>query len=140
MSFEHTLSILKPHVIRNSIIGKVNSYIEKVGLKIVATRMTNLTRDEAEHFYAEHKERPFFSKLIDTVTSGPVILQVLKGINAIKKYRDIMGDTNPENASTGTIRGDLAESIDENCVHGSDSAASAEKEINFFFKKEDIHS
>ena len=138
MSQEYTLSIIKPDATKRNITGKVNSYFEKGGLKIVAQKMTVLTKVMAEEFYAEHKERPFFASLVDYITSGPVILQVLKGDNAIALNRQIMGATNPENADAGTIRKDLAESIEANTVHGSDSAQSAKREIDFFFDASEI--
>ena len=138
MSQEYTLSIIKPDATKRNITGQVNSYFEKGGLKIVAQKMTVLTKKMAEEFYAEHKERPFFASLVDFITSGPVILQVLKGNNAIALNRQIMGATNPENADAGTIRKDLAESIEANTVHGSDSLESAKREIDFFFDASEI--
>jgi nucleoside-diphosphate kinase len=135
---ELTLSIIKPDATKRNITGLVNSYFEKGGLKIVAQKMTVLTKQQAEEFYGEHKERPFFNDLVEFITSGPVILQVLKGDNAIALNRQIMGATNPENADVGTIRKDLALSIEANTVHGSDSAESAKREINFFFDAAEI--
>lgn len=138
MSIEYTFSIIKPDITKRNLTGIVNSYIEKAGLKIVAQRMTILSRIQAESFYAEHKSRGFFTSLIEFMTSGPVILQVLKGENAIAKNRDIMGATDPAHALPGTIRKDFAESIEANCVHGSDSQESANKEIKYFFAEYDI--
>ena len=135
---EYTLSILKPDAIRRNITGNINSYIEKAGLKIVAQRMIKLSRADAEKFYEVHKSRSFFNELVDFMISGPVIVQVLKGDKAVEKYRDIMGATNPENADVGTIRKDLAESIEANSVHGSDSLENAKTEIAFFFAGREI--
>lgn len=133
MTLEYTFSIIKPDATRRNLSGQINSYIEKAGLQIVAQKMTILTKAQAENFYSEHKSRPFFASLIEFMTSGPVILQVLKGTEAIAKYRVVMGATNPENADAGTIRKDFAEDIEANSVHGSDSLESAEREIRFFF-------
>lgn len=138
MTQEYTLSIIKPDATKRNITAQVNSYFEKGGLKIVAQKMTVLTKEQAEEFYGEHKARPFFNDLVSFITSGPVVLQVLKGDNAIALNRQIMGATNPENADVGTIRKDLAESIEANTVHGSDSAESAKKEIEFFFDSSEI--
>lgn len=138
MTQELTLSIIKPDATKRNITGLVNSYFEKGGLKIVAQKMTVLTKEQAEEFYGEHKARPFFNDLVEFITSGAVILQVLKGDNAIALNRQIMGATNPENADVGTIRKDLAESIEANTVHGSDSAESARREIEFFFDSSEI--
>ncbi|MGN7678457.1 MAG: nucleoside-diphosphate kinase [Anaplasma sp.] len=135
---EKTLSILKPDVVRNGMIGRVISYIEAAGLRIVAQRMCILSSVQAEIFYEVHKARPFFPSLIGFMTSGPVVVQVLVGESAVKTYRDIMGATDPKDAAPGTIRGDLAESIDANCVHGSDSVENAQREIRFFFGECDI--
>jgi len=133
MAIEKTLSILKPDAVRNNIIGNVNSYIEKSGLKIIAQKMMLLTRRQAELFYEIHKDRPFFGELVEFMTSGPVIVQVLIGENAVSKYRQIMGATDPKQADKGTIRGDFADDISENRVHGSDSLENARREIAFFF-------
>ena len=138
MKQEYTFSMIKPDGVRRNITGLVNSYIEKKGLKIVAQKMTVLSKEIAEAFYAEHSARPFFNGLIKQITSGPVVLQVLKGHNAITNNRAIMGATNPEDAEEGTIRKELAISIDENTVHGSDSPESAAREIGFFFSKIEI--
>ncbi len=135
---EYTFSMIKPDVTSRSLIGQVNSYLEKGGLKIVAQKMVLLTKAHAESFYMEHKARPFFDSLVTFITSGPVVLQVLKGKNAILKNREIMGATNPIDALPGTIRKDFATSIEENCIHGSDSPSSAEREIKFFFADYEI--
>jgi nucleoside-diphosphate kinase len=136
---QYTFSIIKPDATRRNLIGKINAYIEDAGLKIVAQKMTQLTKEQAESFYAEHKERPFFTSLIDFMTSGPVVLQVLKSDNAVEKNRIIMGATNPTSAEEGTIRRDFAENIEANSVHGSDSIESAKREIDFFFSKNEIY-
>lgn len=133
MTIEKTLSILKPDAVKNNITGKINSYVESSGLKIIAQRMMLLTKKQAELFYEIHKDRPFFGKLVEFMTSGPVIIQVLVGENAVSKYRQIMGATDPKQADKGTIRGDFADDISENRVHGSDSLENARKEIAFFF-------
>lgn len=133
MTEEYTFSMVKPDITSKNLIGHVNSYLEKAGLKIVAQKMTILSKAQAKSFYKEHNEKPFFNNLITFITSGPVVLQVLKGKNAILKNREIMGATNPDDALPGTIRKDFAKSIDENCIHGSDSPISAEREIKFFF-------
>ncbi len=138
MSQERTLSILKPDVVGKNQIGQVLSRFEGIGLKIVAAKMLQLSRQQAEGFYAVHKGRPFFKALIDFMVSGPVFIQVLEGVNAVAQNRDIMGATNPKEAKPGTIRADFAVSIDENAVHGSDSTESAAVEIAFFFKPEEI--
>ncbi len=130
---QYTLSIIKPDAVKRNLSGQINAYFEKNNLKIVAQKMTILTKTQAESFYGEHKERSFFAGLIEFITSGPVILQVLKGEDAITLNRRIMGATNPNNADEGTIRKDFAESIEANCVHGSDSVESAQREVNFFF-------
>ena len=137
---EHTLSIIKPDAVGKNIVGEVNSYIEKSSLKIAAQKMLHLSRAQAEKFYEIHKDRPFFQELVDFMVSGPVVVQVLKGADAVKKYREIMGATNPQKADTGTIRGDFADDIDANCVHGSDSKENAQNEIAFFFSKIEIMS
>lgn len=130
---ENTLSILKPDVIKRNIIGKVISYIEQSELKVIAQKKMLLTKKQAELFYEIHKERPFFPDLVKFMTSGPVIVQALSGKDAVSRYRTIMGATDPKQADKGTIRGDLADNIDANCVHGSDSIENAKKEISFFF-------
>jgi len=135
---EYTFSIIKPDATKRNLIGKINSYLESAGLKIVAQKMIRLTRVEAEAFYAEHKARPFFASLIEYMTSAPVVVQVLKGKDAVAVNRKIMGATNPSDAAAGTIRKDFAENIEANSVHGSDSANSAEREIAFFFSKTEI--
>ena len=133
MSVERTLSIIKPDAVAKNVIGEIVSRFEKANLKVVAMQMKQLSQAEAEGFYAEHKERPFFADLVAFMTSGPVVVQVLEGENAILLNRELMGATNPKEAAEGTIRRDFASSIDANAVHGSDSAASAEREINYFF-------
>jgi len=138
MTLEYTLSIIKPDATERNLIGKIISYLEAGGLEIVAQKMIKLTKEQAEEFYAEHKERPFFSGLVQYMSSGCVVVQVLKGQNAISKNREIMGATNPSNAAPGTIRKDFAVDIEANSIHGSDSLESAKREISFFFKKEEI--
>ncbi len=140
MPKERTLSIIKPDGVSSNLIGEIYTRFEKEGLKIVAARMEHLSRDEAEAFYAVHKERPFYNNLVEFMSSGPVMIQVLEGDNAISKYREIMGDTDPKQAKQGTIRADLAKSIDENIVHGSDSPETAIEEIAFFFNPNEIYS
>jgi nucleoside-diphosphate kinase len=135
MAIERTLSIIKPDAVAKNVIGEIVSRFEKAGLKIVAMQLKQLSKEEAEGFYAEHKERPFFADLVAFMTSGPVVVQVLEGENAILANRELMGATNPKDAAEGTIRRDFAESIDANAVHGSDSATSAEREIAYFFGK-----
>lgn len=138
MGQERTLSILKPDVVAKDQIGEVLSRFEKAGLKIVAAKMVHLSRQQAEGFYAVHKSRPFFKALVDFMVSGPVLVQILEGANAVSKNRDIMGATNPKEAKPHTIRADFASSIDENAVHGSDSLENAAVEIAYFFKPEEI--
>ena len=138
MANERTLSIIKPDAVAKNVIGEIYSRFEKAGLSIVAARMMHLTQEQAEGFYAEHKERPFFNDLVAFMTSGPVVVQALEGEGAILKNRDLMGATNPKEAEAGTIRADFATSIDANAVHGSDSAASAEREIAYFFNDNEI--
>ncbi|MCL7944863.1 nucleoside-diphosphate kinase [Marinobacter sp. ATCH36] len=138
MANERTLSIIKPDAVAKNVIGEIYTRFEKAGLTIVAAKMMHLTQEQAEGFYAEHKERPFFNDLVAFMTSGPVIVQVLEGEGAILKNRDLMGATNPKEADAGTIRADFASSIDANAVHGSDSAASAEREIAYFFNDSEI--
>ena len=133
MSQERTISIIKPDAVAKNVIGEIYSRFEKAGLKIVASKMMQLSEEKAGEFYAVHKERPFYSELIAFMTSGPVMVQVLEGEDAIAKNREVMGATNPKEAAAGTIRADFAESIDENAVHGSDSLENAEIEINHFF-------
>ncbi|WP_263078838.1 nucleoside-diphosphate kinase [Endozoicomonas sp. Mp262] len=133
MAVERTLSIIKPDAVARNIIGDIMGRFEKAGLRIIATRMMHLSREEAEGFYAEHRERPFFSGLVAFMTSGPVVVSVLEGENAIIRHRELMGATNPQEADKGTIRADFASTIDENAVHGSDSPVSAEREVAYFF-------
>lgn len=140
MSVERTLSIIKPDAVAKSVIGQINSRFEKAGLRIVAAKMTHLTKEQVQGFYAVHKERPFFNALVSFMSSGPVMLQVLEGTNAVATNREIMGATNPKEAAAGTIRADFADSIDHNAVHGSDAADTAQQEIAFFFKPEEIVS
>ncbi|GHD26992.1 nucleoside-diphosphate kinase [Parahalioglobus pacificus] len=138
MAVERTLSIVKPDAVGKNVIGKIYDRFESNGLQIVAAKMVRLSEEVAGGFYAEHKERPFFPALIEFMTSGPVCVQVLEGEGAIAKNRELMGATNPQEADAGTIRADFAESIDANAVHGSDSPASAEREIAYFFAASDI--
>src|SRR5512145_2362640 len=133
MAVERTLSIIKPDAVARNVIGQIYNRFERAGLKIVAARMTWLSRPEAEGFYAVHKERPFFKDLVDFMISGPVMIQVLEGENAILKNRDLMGATDPKKAAAGTIRADFAQSIDANAVHGSDAPETAAVEIAYFF-------
>ena len=138
MAVERTLSIVKPDAVGKNVIGKIYSRFESNGLQIVASKMLRLSEDVAGGFYAEHRERPFFPALIEFMTSGPVVVQVLEGENAIAKNRELMGATNPQEADKGTIRADFAESIDANAVHGSDSPESAQREIAYFFAASEI--
>lgn len=133
MTQQRTLSILKPDATRRNLTGKINSLIEGTGLKIVAQKRLHLSKQQAEAFYAVHKERPFFGELVDFMISGPVVVQVLEGENAVQKNRDIMGATDPKKAEPHTIRAQFAESIEANSVHGSDSLENAKQEISFFF-------
>ena len=133
MAIERTLSIIKPDGVEKNLIGEIYKRFEGAGLRIVAARMIHLTREQAEGFYAVHKERPFFNDLVSYMTSGPVMVSALEGENAVVAHRDLMGATNPKDAEAGTIRADFAESIEENIVHGSDSAENAAIEIAFFF-------
>jgi nucleoside-diphosphate kinase len=133
MTIERTLSIIKPDAVKKNVIGAIYSRFENAGLRIVAAKMTHLTRQEAEKFYEIHRERPFFNDLVNFMCSGPVMIQVLEGPNAVLKNRDLMGATDPKKADAGTIRADFADSIDENAVHGSDAAETAVVEIAFFF-------
>lgn len=138
MAIERTFSIVKPDAVAKNVIGKIYSRFEEAGLKIVASKMLHLSQEKAEGFYAEHKERPFFADLVAFMTSGPVMVQVLEGENAVLANRDLMGATNPKEAAEGTIRRDFADSIDANAVHGSDALASAEREIAYFFSDDEI--
>ncbi|CUA85619.1 MULTISPECIES: nucleoside-diphosphate kinase [Gulbenkiania] len=138
MAIERTLSIVKPDAVAKNVIGKIYDRFESSGLKVVAARMKQLSRAEAEGFYAVHKERPFFKDLVDFMVSGPVMIQVLEGENAVLKNRELMGATDPKKADAGTIRADFAESIDANAVHGSDSAENAAIEIAYFFAASEI--
>ena len=138
MAVERTLSIIKPDAVTKNVIGKIYSRFESNGLKIVAAKMKHLSREEAEGFYAVHKERPFFAELVKFMTSGPVMVQVLEGENAVAKNRELMGATNPKEAAPGTIRADFASSIDANAVHGSDSLANAAIEVAYFFGEQEI--
>ena len=138
MALERTFSIIKPDATERNITGAVNAMIEGAGLRIVAQRRIRMTRREAETFYAVHRERPFFGELVEFMTSGPVVVQVLEGENAVSRYREIMGATNPENAAPGTIRKQFARSVGENTVHGSDSVDNARIEIAQFFSGNEI--
>lgn len=140
MAIEKTISIIKPDAVAKNVIGEIYSRFEKSGLKVVAAKMKQLSKEDAEGFYAVHKERPFFNDLVSFMTSGPVMIQVLEGENAVLKNRELMGATNPKEAAAGTIRADFAESIDANAVHGSDSLENAAIEIAYFFKPEDVVS
>ena len=138
MAKERTLSIIKPDATRRNLTGKINAKFEDAGLRIVAQRRVQLSADQAGKFYAVHKERPFYNDLVKFMTSGPVVVQVLEGENAVAKNREVMGATNPANAAAGAIRKEFAESIEANSVHGSDSAENAKNEIAFFFAESDI--
>ena len=135
---ERTLSILKPDAVAKNVTGEINARFESAGLRIVAARMLHLTKRQAEAFYDVHRERPFFDDLVAFMTSGPVVVQVLEGEDAIRRNRELMGDTDPRKAAPGTVRADFASTIDENAVHGSDSPQTAAREIAFFFKPEEI--
>ena len=135
---DHTFSIIKPDAVKRNLIGHINQIIEKAGLKIIASKKMYLTKQQAETFYSVHKERQFFNSLVNFMTSGPVQVQVLEGIEAVASYRKIMGATNPDDADEGTIRKLYAESIEANSVHGSDSAENAKIEINFFFSGSEL--
>lgn len=137
---ERTLSIIKPDAVAKNLIGEIYRRFERAGLKIIAARMKWLSTEEAEGFYAVHKERPFFNDLVKFMTSGPVVVQVLEGENAIIRNREIMGATDPREAAPGTIRADFAETIDANAVHGSDAPETAKAEIGFFFEENEIFS
>lgn len=140
MALERTLSIIKPDAVAKNVIGEIYSRFEKGGLKIVAARMKQLSRAEAEGFYAVHRERPFFNALVEFMISGPVMIQALEGENAIVTHRDLMGATDPKKAAPGTIRADFADSIDANAVHGSDAVETAQAEIAYFFASSEIAS
>ena len=140
MAIERTLSIIKPDAVAKNVIGEIYSRFEKAGLQIVGAKMLQLNDESAGGFYAEHKERPFYPDLIEFMTSGPVMVQVLEGENAVALNRELMGPTNPAEAAPGTIRADFAKSIDANAVHGSDSLQSAEREVSYFFSAEEICS
>ncbi len=140
MGVERTLSIVKPDAVAKNVIGEIYSRFEQAGLKIVAAKMVHLSTRQAEAFYGEHRGRPFFPALVEFMTSGPVMVQVLEGEGAIALNRELMGATNPEEAAPGTIRADFAKSIDANAVHGSDSETSAAREVAFFFAASDINS
>ncbi|BDM63930.1 nucleoside diphosphate kinase [Shewanella sp. NFH-SH190041] len=138
MAIERTFSIIKPDAVAKNHIGAIYNRFETAGLKIIASKMVHLSKEQAEGFYAEHSERPFFGALVAFMTSGPIMVQVLEGENAVMANREIMGATNPAEAARGTIRSDFANSIDENAVHGSDALASAEREIAYFFSTEEL--
>lgn len=138
MAVERTFSIIKPDAVANNVVGAIYSRFEQAGLRIVAAKMIHLTRAQAEGFYAVHNERPFFKDLVNFMITGPVMMQVLEGDNAILRNRDIMGATDPKKAAPGTIRADFASSIDENAAHGSDSPETAQSEIGYFFKPNEI--
>lgn len=140
MTVERTLSIIKPDAVAKNVVGAIMNRFEHAGLSIIGARMLQLTRPQAEEFYSVHRERPFFKDLVDFMISGPVLVQVLEGENAIAKNRDLMGATDPKKAAPGTIRADFAASIDANAVHGSDSADTARTEIEFFFKPHELCS
>jgi nucleoside-diphosphate kinase len=138
MAVQQTFSIIKPDAVAKNLIGEIYTRFERAGLKIVASKMMHLSKEKAEGFYAEHSERPFFNDLVSFMTSGPVMVQVLEGENAILANREIMGATNPAEALRGTLRADYADSIDENAVHGSDAEASAAREIAYFFEPSEV--
>ena len=140
MTVERTLSIIKPDAVAKNVIGEIIARFEQAGLTIAAAKMLHLSKTQAEGFYAEHRERPFFPDLVSFMTSGPVVVQVLEGEGAVLKNRDLMGATNPQEAAAGTIRSDFAQSIDANAVHGSDSPESAAREIAYFFDAAEICS
>jgi nucleoside-diphosphate kinase len=139
MAIERTLSIVKPDAVAKNVMGEIYSRFEKAGLKIIAAKMLHLSREQAEGFYAVHKERPFFNDLVKFMTSGPIIVQVLEGENAIQTNRELMGATNPKDAASGTIRADFAENVESNAVHGSDAPETAVVEIDYFFNPAEIH-
>jgi len=138
MTTQRTFSIIKPDATARNLTGKINAVIEGAGLRIIAQKRIHMTKEQAEGFYGVHKERPFFNDLVSFMISGPVVVQVLEGENAIAKYREVMGATNPENADEGTIRKMFAESIEANSVHGSDAPETAAEEIKFFFSDDEI--
>lgn len=138
MAMEQTFSIIKPNAVAKNVMGKIMDRFESQGLRIAAAKFTRLSREKAEGFYIEHKDRPFFQSLVHFMTSGPVMLMVLEGENAVMKNREIMGATDPAKAAAGTIRKDFAESIEANAVHGSDSPTSAAREISYFFEKNEV--
>ncbi|HHF3066693.1 nucleoside-diphosphate kinase [Vibrio diabolicus] len=140
MALERTFSIIKPDAVERNLIGEIYNRIEKAGLRIVAAKMVHLTEDQASGFYAEHEGKEFFPPLKDFMTSGPIMVQVLEGENAIARYRELMGKTNPEEAACGTLRADYALSMRHNSVHGSDSPESAAREIEFFFPESEVFS
>ena len=140
MTLERTLSIVKPDAVRKNVIGKILDRFETAGLKVIACKMLLLTRDQAEEFYVVHRERAFFEELVEYMISGPVVIQVLEGEEAIQRNRQVMGATNPQDADPGTIRADFAESVQENAVHGSDGPETARNEIAFFFSDDEICS
>lgn len=140
MAVERTLSIIKPDAVAKDVIGRIYSRFEQAGLKIIAAKMKHLSKADAEGFYAVHKERPFFTDLVNFMISGPVMIQALEGESAISKNRDLMGATNPKEAAPGTIRADFADSIDANAVHGSDASETAQQEIAYFFNDDEIFS
>ena len=140
MALERTLSIVKPDAVAKNVVGEIYSRFEKAGLKVVAAKMKHLSKQEAEGFYAVHRERPFYAALVDFMISGPVMIQVLEGEGAVLKNRDLMGATNPKDAAAGTIRADFADSIDANAVHGSDSLENAAIEIAYFFPATDVYA
>ncbi|PHM73594.1 nucleoside-diphosphate kinase [Xenorhabdus kozodoii] len=138
MTIERTFSIIKPNAVKKDAIGSIYARFESAGFKIIAAKMLHLTREQAEGFYAEHKGRPFFDGLVAFMTSGPIMVQVLEGENAVQRHRDLMGATNPANALAGTLRADYADSFTENAVHGSDSIESATREIAYFFSHDEV--
>ena len=138
MAIERTISIIKPDAVAKNVIGEIYARFEKAGLRIIAAKMLHLSKEQAGQFYAVHQERPFYGELIDYMTSGPIMVQVLEGENAVAKNREVMGATNPKDAAPGTIRADFAADITENAVHGSDAAETAREEIAFFFKDNEL--
>lgn len=140
MAVQKTLSIIKPDAVAKNVIGKIYDRFESAGLKVVASKMKHLSKEEAQEFYGVHRERPFYNDLVDFMISGPVMIQVLEGENAILKNRDLMGATNPKEAAAGTIRADFADSVDANAVHGSDAEETAKQEIAFFFNANEVYS
>ena len=140
MAVERTLSIIKPDAVAKNVIGAINARFEEAGLRIVGMRMEHLTKEQAQAFYAIHKDKPFYDALVEFMSSGPVVVQVLEGEDAIKRNREIMGATNPKEAAPNTVRALFATSIDENAVHGSDAPETAKVEIDFFFKASDLHT